>query len=161
MHIFGQRLNSICQCLEEILVSFIPISICVGLYSLFSYPTAYNMFSKFCIVFRWFWFPCHFCSILFLLPAHHFPYKLYLQFWDMSFSKQCFADVGRRKIGTIWFKQCTSRQLWTVTCLLEMCYIKLLTFFVIFGGSFGYTCTFVILIEFLRLYFCFKSCLYM
>ena len=60
---FWSAVEQHCQCLEEILVSFTLVSICEGLYSLFSYATAYNIFSKFCIVFRCFWFFCYLLTI--------------------------------------------------------------------------------------------------
>ena len=74
-----------CQCLEELLVSFILVSICEGLYSLFGYATAYNIFSKFCIVFRCFWF-----SMLFL--QHFFCYLLTI------FLTSCIYSFGTRHL---------------------------------------------------------------
>ena len=90
LQFFSQRLDSICYCLEEILVNFIPVSI--GLYSLVIIsPLA---FSDFSVVRSYYSF-----SIC---------YMFYLHFWGTSFSKQRSVNVGERDVGSVSSTHCSN-----------------------------------------------------
>ena len=92
-----QRLDSICYCLEEILVNFIPVSIYTGL----------NLLQ---LSHRLQYFQCLFVSLFVLLVFHaifqqfvpitgsvffSICYMFYLQFWGTSFSNQWSVGFGK------------------------------------------------------------------
>ena len=141
-------------------MSFILVSIYIGLYSLVVIPPLPVFSVHFFIAFRSFGFSCHFFNSLFLLQVQYFS----------AFITCCICIFGERCFHHFWQKVCwvsviytlfqhTFCRLWTGTCLLVKYYIRPTRIFVIFWVNFGCVCVRFNLINFsIFLYFYFKGC---
>ena len=93
-------MDSICYCLNEILVSFILASIYRAIFSC-SYPLHFLV--HFFIAFCFFGFHANFFSFSVILSYYSFSicYMFYLHFWRTLFSKQWSVNVGEREVGSV------------------------------------------------------------
>lgn len=94
---------------------------------------------NFALPFTPFDFPCYFCSSLLLFYAHHFSYSLYLQF---------LLDVGKRKIGIVSSKHCSTAFLWTLErSIFARKVLDYWGFLLLFWDIFSFICNCVVSIK--------------